>query len=528
MEKTKERFIAFRDYVFHISDVVIDWMKQYRVLFLIYLGIGIVVFFMLISQNLVNSYDGLWHNSAYLAGRWELSLGRWFWPFLDRLRFGMVSISINSVLALILISCGNVLLVDLFQIKHKFSAILVGALFIATPVICDSLSYCYMAVTFGVAYLLGVASAYCALKIPRTLQAIIAGGFLMSWSMGNYQAYFGVTCIILLTYFIKKMFQDAGKSTVGNLIVRCVGNIVVGGVLYKGLVTVVNAVFHVELSSYKGANNISLKSIIVNLPERIPVAYKEFYDFFFTNAGQGWLIYLRCIYLIAFVITAFIIVCKMVSVLRKDVLNGVLCILAVLFIPLACNGTVLLTTTGSTLLMAGGMALLFPLLICLFDDFMSRRLLYSGYLIVLTGMLWLNICIVNNDQLSMREGRTSTVTIAQNIITELINKGYIGSAYEFAFVGLPAYNNMFYQTTAFEKSSPYARFGDWWRTSDANRYSWEGILEGYCGVKFDFCSDEQYEELVKKDEIKEMECFPENGSIKEVDDVIVVKVSERY
>lgn len=28
---------------------------------------GCVVYWMLLSQNLVNSYDGLWHNSSYFA-----------------------------------------------------------------------------------------------------------------------------------------------------------------------------------------------------------------------------------------------------------------------------------------------------------------------------------------------------------------------------------------------------------------------------------------------------------------------------
>ena len=119
---------------------------------------GAAVYFTLLSQDLYNSFDGLWEFSNYQAGEWERSIGRWFWPYIDRLRFGVVSYALNSMITLFLDSLALTLLADLFEIREKKTAFLLGAFFIASPVTCDVLSYSFMSPTFGTAFLLSVLS----------------------------------------------------------------------------------------------------------------------------------------------------------------------------------------------------------------------------------------------------------------------------------------------------------------------------------------------------------------------------------
>ncbi len=162
--------------MFDVSENVFDWAKEYRALLLIYMGIGAVVYFMLMSQNLINSGDGLAVFSSHLAGRTEMSSARWFLPYVDKPRFGINSSALNSFMAFLLIACGNIFIVDLFQIKDKFIAALAGALFIVTPTVCATLTFSYTSVGYAVAYLLSILSAYCALKTPEKKLAVIAGG----------------------------------------------------------------------------------------------------------------------------------------------------------------------------------------------------------------------------------------------------------------------------------------------------------------------------------------------------------------
>ena len=50
---------------------------------------GILAYFMLISLDLVNDLDGIWHPSNFIAGDWEISLGRGLQRYADRARFGI-------------------------------------------------------------------------------------------------------------------------------------------------------------------------------------------------------------------------------------------------------------------------------------------------------------------------------------------------------------------------------------------------------------------------------------------------------
>lgn len=59
---------------------------------------GSVLYSQLMTHQLVNAYDGLWEYTYHSAGKWELSLGRWFWLYLDKIRFGINNDPWTSIL----------------------------------------------------------------------------------------------------------------------------------------------------------------------------------------------------------------------------------------------------------------------------------------------------------------------------------------------------------------------------------------------------------------------------------------------
>lgn len=58
------------------EDCIMNWIKNHIKYILITMIFGIIVYFMMISENLVSSYDGIWNTSHLIAGAWETSLGR--------------------------------------------------------------------------------------------------------------------------------------------------------------------------------------------------------------------------------------------------------------------------------------------------------------------------------------------------------------------------------------------------------------------------------------------------------------------
>ncbi|MCD8248842.1 MAG: glucosyltransferase domain-containing protein [Lachnospiraceae bacterium] len=529
---TKVRILSenMNEAVFEKANGLAAWVKEHAVIMSCYIAVGTCAFFMLISHDLVNNWDGVWYNSRYYAGTWELSIGRWFWLYLDQFRFGIASSSLNSFVTLALLAVGNALLTDLFAVKRKFPAILAGSLFIATPLICDSLTFGFMSVTFGTAYFLSVLSAFCAVRFQRAFAATLSGGLLLACSMGCYQAYFGITCLVLLFYILAMLLKNTDGSILGKTVLRAAGTILTGGILYRVILSINLAVHDVDLSGYRGADTISAVSIVKNLPANMMSAYKSFYLFYFTDSTQKPMFGLREIYILAFIIAIWILLQKVMGTLRHSVWKGLLAVLAILCIPLACCAVLLLVGGENNLLMAGGLTLLFPLTILLLDDFMERRVLYIVYLVMMSGMLWVNVCIVANDQLALWEGRETTLALARSVVTELMIDDNIDENTQIAFVGCPSDSACFQKTEAWEWANGYAQFGTFSTEAGLSSKTWEELLSEYGGMDLNFCSGEIYNIVLEDGIVEEMTNYPAEGSIQYMRDIntVVVRISDNY
>ena len=138
----------------------INRLRREKRFLLLYICAGCIVYFLLISKGLFNHYDGLWHPARYYAGDWEVSIGRWVWPLIDKLRFGLVSASMNTLISLLLTGLGHTLLFALFDIRKDAGKVLISLLWIGSTVFSVALSYVYMSSTFAAAFLFAAAAAY--------------------------------------------------------------------------------------------------------------------------------------------------------------------------------------------------------------------------------------------------------------------------------------------------------------------------------------------------------------------------------
>lgn len=76
---------------------ILKWIQKYDSVILINLIFGVLVYFTMMSEHLVNSMDGLLHTSNYIAGRVEVSSGRGLLPYFDKLRAGVMSVPLNTI-----------------------------------------------------------------------------------------------------------------------------------------------------------------------------------------------------------------------------------------------------------------------------------------------------------------------------------------------------------------------------------------------------------------------------------------------
>ena len=81
-----------------IEQAMNKWNREKKPFLVLYLFL-VALNAPLIFLRLTNQYDGLWNQDDYMAGAWELSNGRWFWPYLDHARFGISLDPLPNLLA---------------------------------------------------------------------------------------------------------------------------------------------------------------------------------------------------------------------------------------------------------------------------------------------------------------------------------------------------------------------------------------------------------------------------------------------
>ena len=394
-----------------------------------------------------------------------------------------------------------------------------------------SLSYAYMSPTFASAFLFSVLAFAFICGNLKWMIAIPCSVISLALSMGCYQAYLGVTCVLTLFYCMTYLTKENKLKDVGSVIVRLGSSVILGGGLYKICVSVVNWYYKVSLADYKGVGDVSIGAIIKALPKSIVQTYTDFYKFFITdeivrrNFGGKY----------AICITAFlcvILVINLCMVMHINYKYVIMIIIACLLIPLFCNVTLIIAygSGGSFLLMTGAMVLVWSLMVCLLYPYRSKLKIYPAFIFMLVVLLWINICSTTNDQVALRDGRKATETITDQILNKLTSDGYLKEDTVVAIAGRPSDSPLFRKTQAYGMANGYACFGEFWVENVVNnRHSWYyGMLQHYLGLNITWCDDEEFDNVRAAGYLDDMPNFPEEGSIKEIDGVTWVKVSDYY
>ena len=140
-------------------------------------------------------------------------------------------------------------------------------------------------------------------------------------------------------------------------------------------------------------------------------------------------------------------------------------------------------------------------------------------------VLYGNVYMVNIDQNVMYEGRNATETFVQSVITKLQEKQLYSLDKSFIFIGRPSDNLMFRTTESWDMANNYARYGYFALCADCFRMSYNGVLRDI-GVNLTYCVDDVYAKLCEREDVKNMQIFPAEGSIREIDGNIVIKIAD--
>lgn len=176
-------------------------------------------------------------------------LGRWF------LSFACLPSSYYDLpwvcgsLAILYVAVSAVCICQLFRLRTNVAAALVGGLLATFPTLTSTLTYCYVADGYCLAFLLAVVSTM--LFNARGLRNLALGVVLLTLSLGIYQAYVSVTTTLLLVLQFEGLVFSRERALVS---IRRAGRFLVGGVCasvaYVLILRLVLWLTDTELSDY--------------------------------------------------------------------------------------------------------------------------------------------------------------------------------------------------------------------------------------------------------------------------------------
>ena len=528
------------------SKILNIWLSVsgYIKLFWVTLLVSILSYLVLISNELTNTYDGMWKGTMYPDHGWPISIGRWFWPYIGMARRDLSPEPFTSIFSLALFVLAGCLIVYMFNCGKdiKWISYLIVLMVSVNSGVSVCLSYRYMSPTFGVGFLTSIIAIMLVwfdtkYEILRLLAAIC---FVVG-STASYQDYIGCSCVLVLMLFIQKLQNGRELKEAFLFIIKSALVLLLGCIVYKFLWEIVLSATNITAASYKGADSLTIKGIIINLPSRIADAYKAWINYFGSSSGilrnafQGFPLYkVIFLFMIPFLVIMMIIFRTYKS--SKENFDRFIRIIIILvslsLLPPAANAAMLLSPQGGDMMiqMIMPLVIIFPILTCIIfeDDIIKtipQMLIHALIAFVICLSFYGNFLQVSTDQHIMLQSREEALAYMNRVFYDLESKDMITSENGIVFIGRPVDSPLYRKDEVWDFANDYAKYGEFWMGGNCCTQSYYGILRDLGYNVYLNWNDSYWHELEEKDEIKEMPCYPHEGYAKYIDGSIVVKLS---
>ena len=485
--------------------------------------------------NKLYNYDELANGPAgYGTGA---ESGRWFLKLTGdymAAKFGNYSLPLlNGLLSLFLLAVSAALVTDLFAVQGKLAAAAIGGFMVSfTPVVC-MFFFMYSSVFYSVGIFFGVLAAWLAVRFPKKLLWNLVSVVLLACSLGMYQAYFAdAACIFVITLVLECAFCKKHQDWKAVLLTafRYLFVLVAALMLYLILNRYFLAHWGLELGNYQGMNAMGQLSM-----GELFGALKRCYSDMISLVN-GHVMYLAPTHLLrrCFLLIYLVLGISVVSLFFLDrgswVKKGFM-VFGFLLLPVAFFLVYLMSPAGWSYTLMGYSAVFLPVLFVAWVDQFCRnvraKVWYQAALswaagLIAVAMVLMYVWFGNGCYMALEYTKYHDLAYFETMVTQIKSlEGYTDET-PVAFVGSEITDE-----THNMGSMLGGTFGlDGKIESNINAYSRAHIMTKFLGFAPVFCGYEETVELMEQEEVKEMSCYPDYGSMKVVDGVVVIKLSE--
>ena len=479
--------------------------------------------------NVLHNYDDIaqqprGYGTGVTSGRWLLSL---LGDFCDLVGGNYNLTFVNGLLFIALIACSAGFLVSVFHIGSRKMAALVGMLLVAFPSAFSTLAFRYTAVYYGMAMLLSVLAAWI---LQRHKYGLFLSALCTAFALGIYQAYVPMTIGIFVLMLLQQTLE--GNSAFWKLIRRgiyyCI-SLLLGLLFYYLFLEITLKIYGTELSTYQGVNQMG-KIALADLPELVrealySVCMLPLKDYCGLAASK----LIKIAYLLLFIFDALIIGYILFRKIKKISLiffTAVLCLafpIAVNFIVIMCPDSWVYTLmVYSFVLVACAPIILFECIGLKEDGKQGRRrFLAQGISFVLAMLIGSYAYQTNVNYIALYYSNRQVENYLNSLVVQVRMAEGFDTEMDWAFIG-EIDDPLLHCYWQYEMNYGGIEFTEWM----LQRYSWGEWIRNYFGYTFPVESDNEIAELNKSDEVRNMPCWPNEGSIKVIDDTVVIKCQD--
>lgn len=493
------------------------------------LAFGIIIHLFGIT-NVLHNYDDIstlpeGYGTGLPSGRWFLMM---MGDLANKANIDFNLPYVNGFVFILLIAFSTGVLTLIFDFEHRKSGCLIGLLLVSFPTVTSIMFFRFTAGYYGVAMLLSVIAVW---VIEKYRYGFLISVFCIAMALGIYQAYLPLIIAIFVLLLLKKTLQE--DTTFGKILINGLyycANIIIGFLIYYGVLQICLHIKNVKLLDYKGISemgSLSLKEI----PSLIMQAYSDFLRLPFCDycdiAKTGLL---RAVYFISGIVSAIMILIILIKKKKKFttvIMTALLCALfplAVNFIVVMCPNSkiyVLMTISFVTVLFVPIVLLEIIESVNILDDKQkSFKAVQKFTAIVLLTAVVSYSYLANINYTSMYYVNRETENYLNSMITQIRMTDNFNTSMEWAFIGEdiedPLFKNPWANSMNYKPNS--------YEIPLINAYSRKNWIKQYFGYDMPLADDEVVNELKNNEIVKNMPCWPNDGSVAVVDDVVVIKL----
>lgn len=431
---------------------------------------------------------------------------------------------LNGILSLIYIAGSAVCIVELFEVKRKIPAALIGGLMVTFPTVTSTLAYNYTADGYFLALL---CMCVAVLLVVRCRRGVIPAAFLIAFGVGVYQAYITVAMILMLVYLIfQLLFENLSKSQFWKWIRKFATCGILGCAGYwvslKGMLLFSNA----ELSQYQNIDEAFSLHSVRFIKAILWSGYRFLKYFFDFSKGINLFLILNCV-LVLLIISLFLLAFYVKKTVREP-WRFCMILLCAIMIPIASYALYFISAMDYHNLMVMCLCMIYILPLLFYERLtelsVSASVIKQWVILGVSILIIYNfIVLANISYQKMHIAYEKSYGVILRVADRIEQLPEAKECKKIAVLGyLPESEKIsvnFPPDMTGITDSYIIRKQDTMMQENVT----QAMLRDYCGIEYEDTTEEDIQKLRETKECIQMKAWPEENSVTVIEDTLVIK-----